>query len=168
MVPSPKEDKIKNKPNDMTVQKYHSFFRHLKLSPDNFTSTRPRIAKHHFHYRVVSDEGTVPSTVDRHTGGEIGLTNVDRNKQSKSDKDFYIVRPNCSIAAAEMLHDTFLDKGKSTLVRKSQEMANEEAEAKELERGKKRQKLETAERDLERNIHSQLDEKTSKLLVEKE
>ena len=86
-IPSPTDEKISNKPNSLTVQKYHSFVRHLRLTKDGSTSSRLRIAKHHFHPKVITSEGEIFSTTDRGTGEAIGLTKFDQNKQSKGDND---------------------------------------------------------------------------------
>ena len=140
-IPSPTDENISNKPNSLTVQKYHSFVRHLRLTKDGSTSSRLRIAKDHFHPKVVTSEGKIFSTTDRGTGEAIGLTKFDQNKQSKGDNDYYIVGPNCSITAAEMHHNTFVGLGKPTLTRKSEEMAEKEADMKECEEKRKKQKL---------------------------
>ena len=167
-IPSPTDENISNKPNSLTVQKYHSFVRHLRLTKDGSTSSRLRIAKHHFHPKVVTSEGKIFSTTDRGTGEEIGLTTCDRNKQSKGDDDYYIVGPNCSITAAETLYNAFVGRGKPIITRKSEEAAVKEAETKECERKKKKQKLEAYERAVLVDIHSQLDERASKLLQDRE
>ena len=167
-IPSPTDENISNKPNSLTVQKYHSFVRHLRLTKDGSTSSRLRIAKHHFHPKVVTSEGKIFSTTDRGTGEAIGLTKFDQSKQSKGDNDYYIVGPNCSITAAEMHHNTFVGLGKPTLTRKSEEMAEKEADMKECEEKRKKQKLEAIERAELVDIHSQLDERLSKLLHDRE
>ena len=87
---------------------------------------------------------------------------------SKGDNDYYIVGPNCSITTAEMHHNTFVGRGKPTLTRKSEEMAEKEADMKEFEEKKKKQKLEAIERAELVDIHSQLDERASKLLQDRE
>ena len=167
-IPSPTDENISKKPDSLTVQKCHSFVRHLRLTKDGSTSSRLRIAKHHFHPKVITSEGKIFSATDRGTGEAIGLTTCDRNKRSKGDDDYYIVGPNCSIAAAETLHNAFVGRGKPTLTRKSEEMAEKEAETKERERKKKKQKLEAIERAVLVDIHSQLDERLSKLLHDRE
>ena len=167
-IPSPTDENISNKPNSLTVQKYHSFVRHLRLTKDGSTSSRLRIAKHHFHPKVVTSEGKISSTTDRGTGEEIGLTTCDQNKQSKDDNDYYIVGPNCSITTAEMHHNTFVGRGKPTLTRKLEEMAEKEAEKKECEEKKKKQKLEAIEKAVLVDIHSQVDERVSKLIHDRE
>mgnify|MGYP006230305297 FL=1 len=119
-IPSPTDENISNKPNSLTAQKYHSFVRHLRLTKDGSTSSRLRIAKHHFHPKVVTSEGKIFSTTDRGTGEAIGLTKFDQNKQSKGDNDYSIVGPNCSITAAEMQQNTLVALAKPTLTRNSE------------------------------------------------
>ena len=167
-IPSPTDENISNKPNSLTVQKYHSFVRRLRLIKDGSTSVRLRIAKHHFHPKVITSEGEIFSSTDRGTGEAIGLTTCDRNKQSKGDDDYYIVGPNCSITTAEMHHNAFVGRGKPTLTRNSEEMAEKEADMKECEEKKKKQKLKAIERAELVDIHSQLDERLSKLLHDRE
>ena len=167
-IPSPTCENVSKKPNSLIVQKYHSFVRHLKLTTVDSASSRLRVAKRHFHPKIVASTGKIFSTTDRGTGEEIGLTTCDRNKQSKGDDDYYIVGPNCSITTAEMHHNTFVGRGKPTLTRKSEEMAEKEADMKECEEKRKKQKLEAIERAELVDIHSQLDERLSKLLHDRE
>ena len=67
-----------------------------------------------------------------------------------------------------MHHNTFVGLGKPTLTRKSEEMAEKEADMKECEEKKKKQKLEAIERAVLVDIHSQLDKRLSKLLHDRE
>ena len=67
-----------------------------------------------------------------------------------------------------MHHNSFVGRGKPTLRRKSEEMAEKEADMKECEEKKKKQKLEAIERAELVDIHSQLDERLSKLLHDRE
>ena len=136
-IPSPTDENISKKPNSLTVQKYHSFVRHLKLTTVGSTSSGLRIARHHFNTKIITSTWKIFSTTDRCIGEEIGLTTFDRNKQSKGDDDYYIVGPNCGLTTAEMLHNAFSGRDKPNLIRKSEEMVNKEAETKEQE-GKKK------------------------------
>merc|ERR1719473_982681 len=67
-----------------------------------------------------------------------------------------------------MHYNAFVGRGKPTLTRKSEEMAEKEADMKECEEKKKKQKLEAIERAELVDIHSQLDERVSKLLHDRE
>ena len=58
-IPSPTDENISKKPDSLTAQKRHSFVRRLKLTSVDSTSSRLRIARHHFHPKIVTSTGKI-------------------------------------------------------------------------------------------------------------